>query len=107
MSTISYKELLRQRAELDLQIKEAHSREIASVVTQVRELVAQYQLSEKDVFPATRGRPSSDGVAKVAPKYRNPATGQTWTGRGKPPQWIKSADRTQFLIREPQPSFIG
>ena len=35
---------------------------------------------------------------KVAPKYRNPATGETWTGRGKAPKWIQNQDREQFAI---------
>ena len=36
---------------------------------------------------------------KVAPKYRNPNTGETWSGRGKAPLWIRDeADRTPFLI---------
>lgn len=35
---------------------------------------------------------------KVAPKYRDPITGQTWSGRGKPPLWIAGKDREQFLI---------
>ena len=39
----------------------------------------------------------------VAPKYRNPATGDTWTGRGKAPRWVVDAEasgqsRDQFLI---------
>ncbi len=38
---------------------------------------------------------------KVPPKYRDPATGQTWTGRGKPPLWIAGKDRLQFLIEPP------
>ena len=35
---------------------------------------------------------------KVAAKYRDPATGQSWTGRGKAPKWIDGKDRAQFLI---------
>jgi DNA-binding protein H-NS len=35
---------------------------------------------------------------KVAPKYRDPATGQTWTGRGKAPKWIQNEDREKFAI---------
>lgn len=27
-------------------------------------------------------------AGKVAPKYRNPKTGETWTGRGRRPVWI-------------------
>jgi DNA-binding protein H-NS len=34
----------------------------------------------------------------VKPKYRNAATGETWTGRGKPPKWIAGQDRNQYLI---------
>ncbi len=28
---------------------------------------------------------------KVKPKYRNPATGDTWSGRGKHPRWFNDA----------------
>jgi hypothetical protein len=32
-------------------------------------------------------------------RYRDPQTGKTWTGRGKPPNWIAAAkDRQAFLI---------
>ncbi len=33
---------------------------------------------------------SKDGRATVAPKYRDPATGATWTGRGKKPKWLSA-----------------
>jgi DNA-binding protein H-NS len=34
-----------------------------------------------------------------APKYRDPKTGATWSGRGPAPAWLASAkDRTKFLI---------
>ena len=73
----------------------------ADAVAEVRALIAKYDLTEKDVFPAgrrgARGRRASAG--KVPPKYRDPVTGQTWTGRGKAPRWIDGKDRTQFLIR--------
>ncbi|NCY12586.1 MAG: H-NS histone family protein, partial [Burkholderiaceae bacterium] len=36
---------------------------------------------------------------KVAPKYKNPATGETWTGRGKAPKWIAGKDRSKFAIK--------
>ncbi|NCV85001.1 MAG: H-NS histone family protein [Oxalobacteraceae bacterium] len=34
----------------------------------------------------------------VAPKYRNDGTGETWSGRGKPPKWMAGRDKSQFLI---------
>lgn len=97
--TTSYKELLKQREALELQISEARSRELAAAVSQVRALVAEYGLTQQDVFPTGRGSraPAANG-AKVAPKYRNPATGQTWTGRGKAPKWIQNEEREKFAI---------
>lgn len=86
--TVSYKELLKQREALEQQITEARRRELTAAISQVRELVAEYGLTQQDVFPAGRtGRVSATSGTKVAPKYRDPATGQTWTGRGKAPKW--------------------
>jgi DNA-binding protein H-NS len=36
-----------------------------------------------------RRRSSLKGV-KVAPKYRNPQTGETWAGRGATPRWLQA-----------------
>lgn len=96
----SLKELLAQRDALEKAIADARKNEIAAAVAKVRELVAEYGLSAQDVFPsrATRaGAPKAP--AKVAAKYRDPATGQTWTGRGKAPKWIEGKDRQAFLIQ--------
>lgn len=95
MST--YKELLKQREALEQQISEARRRELADAVSKVRAMVAEYGLTAQDVFPAGKARSSSAG-SKVAPKYRNPATGQTWTGRGKAPKWIQNENREKFVI---------
>ena len=96
MST--YKELLKQLEDLEQQINEARTRELADAVAKVRNLIAEYGLTADDVFPPVRARASSNAGAKVAPKYRDPATGQTWTGRGKPPKWIADQDREKFAI---------
>ncbi|MFT3778095.1 MAG: H-NS histone family protein [Ottowia sp.] len=93
----SLQELLKQRDALTQQIEEARKREIADAVAKVRAMVAEYQLTAQDVFPAGRKARIQSG-AKVPPKYRDPATGQTWTGRGKAPKWIDGKDRTKFLI---------
>lgn len=95
MST--YKELLKQKQDLEQQINEARTRELADAVAKVRALIEEYGLTAEDVFPPARARSANAG-AKVAPKYRDPATGQTWTGRGKPPKWIADQDREKFAI---------
>ena len=94
----TYKELLKQQEALTQQIEEARKKEIADAVAQVRTLVADYGLTQQDVFPSGRKSGKSSAGTKVAPKYRDPATGQTWTGRGKAPKWIEGRDRSQFVI---------
>ncbi|MFL9935540.1 H-NS histone family protein [Paraburkholderia sp. RL18-103-BIB-C] len=42
---------------------------------------------------------ASPAQAKLAPKYRDPKTGATWSGHARPPAWIRDArDRSVFLI---------
>ena len=91
-----YKDLLKQREELEAKIAEARNAEGASAIAQVRQLVLDYSLTERDVFGGVRT--SSAKGSTVAPKYKDPVTGATWTGRGKPPRWIADKDRAQFLI---------
>jgi DNA-binding protein H-NS len=91
-----YKDLLKQREELEAKIAEARNAEVASAIAQVRQLVLDYSLTERDVFGGVRT--SSAKGSTVAPKYKDPVTGATWTGRGKPPRWIADKEREQFLI---------
>lgn len=92
-----YKTLLQQKAELDARIAEVMKTEKAGAVAEVRALVQQYQLTELDVFPTNRSRVKG---TVGAPKFQDPETGATWTGRGKPPNWITGKDRDAFLIRK-------
>lgn len=94
----TYKELLAQREALEKAIAQARQNEISAAVNQVRELVAEYGLTVQDVFPGRASKASVKPASKVAAKYRDPATGQTWTGRGKAPKWIDGKDRNQFVI---------
>ena len=96
MDTIQ--DLLAKRAELDKKIADARREERASAIAKVRSLMAEHGLTAADVAgkaPVLRDKPPG---TKVAPKYRDPATGQTWTGRGKAPKWIQGQDRTPFTI---------
>ena len=87
-------ELLAQKAALDKQIAETQRQERADAIAKVKSLMAEYGLSAADIVGKTnsapRAVPTTSGK-KVAPKYRNPDTGETWTGRGLQPNWLKSA----------------
>nr|WP_175891587.1 H-NS histone family protein [Burkholderia cepacia] len=62
---------------------------------QIREAVATFQFTENEIF----GRSMSPKRVVFA-KYRNPETGETWSGRGRAPVWIAVQNRKQFRIRD-------
>jgi len=111
----SFKELVAQREKLDSQINAMMQREKAEGIAKAKVIIEQFGLEVSDLFgrkgasKGKRGRPAKKGVAskkrvgkkrgKVAAKYKNPSTGETWTGRGKAPIWIAGKDRTKFLIK--------
>jgi DNA-binding protein H-NS len=85
-----YKELLDQIAALQKQAEEARKQEIAAVVAEIKAKMAEYGITVEDLGSAVRGkgrRKASSGVAK----YRNPVTGEQWTGKGRKPGWMVQA----------------
>ncbi|MBT0571113.1 H-NS histone family protein [Curvibacter sp. CHRR-16] len=96
----SLKELIEQKTALEQQIEIARKQELSSAISQVKALVAEYQLTPEDIFSTARAK--TTGVAKgskVAPKYRDPMTGATWTGRGIAPKWLAGKNKEEFLIK--------
>ena len=86
-----------------------------SVLDDIRKLMEKHGLTTADIESHSstkkpRGRPagktSKPGAKakaaakpKLPAKYRNPKTGETWSGWARPPLWIKDVkDRTKFLI---------
>ncbi|SEI51712.1 H-NS histone family protein [Paraburkholderia diazotrophica] len=98
----SYRELLAQREKLEKQIEEAKAREYAEVLNEIKQKMADYgiTLAELGGSRAKAAKAASRPRAGVAPKYRDPASGSTWSGRGKPPRWIAGQDRDKFLIEK-------
>ena len=84
----SLKDLLAQRAALDEQINQTKDRERSEAVVRVKTLMSEYGLTIADLSVRT---PKPAKVSKVAAKYRNQATGETWSGRGLQPKWLKAA----------------
>jgi DNA-binding protein H-NS len=91
----SLHDLLAQKAELEKQIAETQRAERAEAIAQVRSLMSQYGLTAADIgskpAAAPRGPAAGKTTGKVAAKYRDAATGATWSGRGLQPNWLKAA----------------
>ena len=74
------------QATLMAQIKTAKDTARAEALTQVRALMKEHGFKLKDLNTAPR--------LKAKAKYRNPATGETWSGRGKVAGWLAQAVAT-------------
>ena len=90
----SLQELLAQRAEIEKRIADAQREERATAIAKVRALMAEFGLTAADI--TAKGTPvkaagTGRATGKVAPKFRNAATGETWSGRGLQPKWLKAA----------------
>ena len=85
----SLQELMAQRAALEKQIEETQQRERSDAIAKVKSLMADYGLTIADLSGRAKGVPKAP--SKVAAKYRNKATGETWSGRGLKPKWLQAA----------------
>ncbi|WP_353235765.1 H-NS histone family protein [Diaphorobacter ruginosibacter] len=89
----TYKELLAQKQMLDQQIADARKIEAKAALANIHALIAEFGFTAQQVFP---WKPAA---AKAPAKYRDPVSGSTWSGRGKPPKWIADKDRAAFEIQ--------
>lgn len=93
-------------ARLEKKAEAMRRNELKSVIAQVKKTIAEYGLTAAELGlgrgapkAAARRVPAGQRAAAGVARYRNPKTGETWTGRGRPPAWIAGAkDREAFLI---------
>ncbi|AXV78589.1 MULTISPECIES: H-NS family nucleoid-associated regulatory protein [Ralstonia solanacearum species complex] len=93
----TYKDLLAQKAKLEEQLEVARAAEVQTAIAQVRQIVLEYGLTAEDLGLATKTKKRKGGT--VPPKYIDPKTGATWTGRGRAPAWIAGKNFDRFLIK--------
>jgi DNA-binding protein H-NS len=100
-------ELRAQQEALDKQLAEARERETRFALMEIVQKMRQYGISLGELLgqkgesaPARGHAPAAAATESVAvaPKYRDPVSGATWSGRGRAPAWIAGKDRTEFLI---------
>ena len=82
-------ELLAQKAALDKQIEQTQRDEKQQAIAQVKSLMTEYGLTMADL--SSRSAPRAPATKKVAAKYLDKITGETWSGRGLQPRWLKAA----------------
>ena len=96
--------LAKQLDEVDAWLAEEKVATKMRAISDIRAAMLSHGITEADLAGAdakagkvvTRmspGEPKASALigTKVAPKYRDPATGKTWSGRGLQPLWLKHA----------------
>ncbi len=90
-------EMVAQKEHLERQIESTRKSEREAAIAQVRNLMNDYGLSMSDLGPKPGGgrlavqKGGTTKGSKVPAKYRDPSTGDTWSGRGLQPKWLKAA----------------
>lgn len=107
------KRLQREIERLSKQAAALEKKQRAPIIAGIVREMKQYEITPEDISQAygSKGR-ATKGAAKrssgkvktpVPPKFRNPETGDEWSGRGRAPNWVTAAEqagrnRAEFLI---------
>lgn len=116
----SYQDIKAKIAELEAEAQKLLKTERREAIALVKSKIAEFALSVQDlglIVTGQRAARKSAGKAKkagkrggkvkvkskVKPKYHHPETGDTWSGRGRPPRWLVALEaegksRDQFLV---------
>lgn len=115
----SYAQIKARIAKLEKEAEQVLRKEAVKAIDTIKKIMEKYELTLTDLSDALssngagkgrRGRKPKAAAAKKAKaagqkpaaKYRNPKTGETWSGRGRSPAWIRDAlasgKQDKFLI---------
>ncbi len=119
----SYKELKSQAEDLMRQAEAARKAETGAAVAEIKAKMSAYGITLADLGgkaraakgrkakaakPAKAAKGAMGKVSKprkpVAAKYRNAATGEAWSGRGRVPKWLVALEgaghkREEFAVK--------
>ena len=88
----SLQDLIAQKEALEREIERAKEQGRTDAIAKIRALMSEYGLSAADLAgKSSKGKSGKSKGAKVAAKYRNSSTGESWSGRGLQPRWLKAA----------------
>ena len=93
----TYQEYQEQIAKLQVLAEQARKDELVEAKKRIHELMAASGLTVADL-QSVKKESKEKKQGSVQAKYRDPASGQTWTGRGRAPRWLDGKNKDDFLI---------
>lgn len=95
----TYQEYKAKIAEFEKLADAARKAELQSAKEKIASIMREYGLTLADLGGAAKPAKPVKTRAPVPMKYRDDATGATWTGRGRAPKWLEGKDKANFLIK--------
>ncbi|AOJ36064.1 H-NS histone family protein [Burkholderia metallica] len=97
----TYRQLTAQLERLQQKIDKEREKAIADAIADIRAKIDEYDITPEELgFRSTRAAGAGAKPKRtLPPKYRNPKTGETWSGRGRSPTWL-GKNRARFLIKD-------
>jgi DNA-binding protein H-NS len=87
-------------AALQNQIAEAEQKGRAEAIEKIHALMHEFGLTQEDLVINRKRGPNKKPAQPVKPKYQDPKTGATWSGRGRVPGWLAGKNRDKYLIQQ-------
>jgi DNA-binding protein H-NS len=115
----SYQQLQSQIKKLQAKAQQQKVKEMEGVIADIRRRMDKFGITIDDLRMSkkpVRGkraagseRTSPTKGKKVAAKYHDLGSGNTWSGRGLPPKWLRAMEaagrkREEFLVSAPPPA---
>ncbi|WP_081080116.1 H-NS histone family protein [Burkholderia cepacia] len=95
-----YFELIERNREIQEKIAEVKRNEINEVLVDIVELMVVFDISPAEVNEIWANRIRASKGVKHIPKYIDPKTGSTWSGRGRRPRWLIGKNLTDFELSD-------
>ena len=92
----TFKELQDQIAKLKQDAEDVRLKEIGGAITQIRNLMSEYGITIQDIEGS--GRRKGGKAASLSNVQFKDDSGNTWSGRGRMPAWLKGKDKEKFRV---------
>ncbi len=89
-----YESYMEMKALLEGQLSRERAAIAGAVLEEIRQCILEFGFTRHDLFPDEL----NGATRKRRAKYFNPKTGETWSGVGKEPRWLRGKDRSQFAL---------
>lgn len=91
-SEMTFAEMKEAHAELEKSMQAAKRAAQKDALAQIVQVAKDHDLTAEDIANAMKGKAKRSSKPKAEPKYKDPNSDATWTGKGRKPNWFVEAE---------------